>query len=102
MTTTHTDTTHARNLLAQLELGTKMRCGMRDFVAVPGGLQAKVGGRQNWVTVTVNELDLYDVEFVHMTRNYDRVVLLTLSGVHAADLNRLLCDAEGHGWKAVR
>ena len=101
MTTTRTDTTAAHNLLAQLELGTKMRCGMRDFVAVDGGLQAKVGGRQNWVTVTVNAHDLYDVEFVHMTRNFDRVVLLSLANVHAADLNRVLCDAEGHGWKAV-
>ena len=96
-------TTTATTALGQLTRQTVMQLGLHEFLTMPNGFQAKIGGRaKTYLIVTLNARDLYDVEIVRVARNYDRVAVLAFSDIYADTMNKLLQDAELRGFKAAR
>ena len=56
--------------------GNKFRVmtGARDMVSLENGIRMKIGRNKtnaNWMEITLNSLDLYDVTFAKMTRKFE-------------------------------
>ena len=63
----------AREILNQLG-GNKFRVmtGAKNFIDLKNGIRMKIGRNKtnaNWMEITLNSLDLYDVAFAKLTRS---------------------------------
>jgi hypothetical protein len=64
---TKTDTTVATEIYKQLGRKARYMLGGKNFTANPSALVFKIGKNcmnVNWIRITLNGLDLYDIEFI--------------------------------------
>jgi len=81
-----------QTIWSQIPVMTKMACGMRDaFVGEHGELTVKVGRAMTWIKISLNGLDLYDVEHIRVKRGtYENVILESASNVDCESLSEVV------------
>lgn len=89
----------AQTILAQLG-GNRflMMTGSKNLVATGEGLRmqlTKNSCKAKWLYITLNGSDLYDMEFVTVDKNLDRIVKKQHNDVYCDQLQELFTEATG-------
>ena len=82
----------ATAIRTQISMMTYMACGAREFVALNGGLQFKVGGRMRYVKVELTPADTYNVKLVRVTRNHDIKTVKEINDIYCDQLSEAVYD----------
>ena len=79
----------ANTIWKQINISTKMACGVRKPVGDGHTLRFQVGGNASrYVAVTLNSMDTYDVEYFRVKRtDYSKISLESSKGVYVDMLN---------------
>ena len=83
----------AKVIMGQLSTGTRMACGMRDFIASPdkcGTLICRVLNGRSSLKIELEASDTYTVKHVKMNRKYEQVVIEEMNDVYADSLNEVI------------
>lgn len=88
----------ANTILNQIGNRALTMIGAKNFGALENGVQFKIMRNSKsvqYITVTLNSLDLYDVEFTRVTRNLERIVIAKVDGIYSDMINQVIESKTG-------
>lgn len=86
-----TDATIAQTIMDQLSK-TVRECGLNTPVYTENSLRLRVGQRLRWITITLNALDLYDLELTTVSIKDGVTQLASHTDVWVESLNPTVMD----------
>jgi hypothetical protein len=72
--------------------------GSKNFAALESGLSMRLAKNQSkaqYLSIKLNSLDLYDVQFIKVSKNFDRTTIAEFHGLYAEDLQKTFTEVTG-------
>ena len=95
---TKTDMTIANTIRDQLGHRCLYMLGAKNLIGFADGLAFRIGQNANgvnWVRITLNSMDLYDLKFMWCRVGHDGIVKSAASDVYAEDLHAVIESGTG-------
>ena len=83
----------ANNIAKQLGNATFCLIGAKNLGSLENGLQFQIGRnpkKVQYITIKLNGLDLYDIEFTRITRDLERIVIAEENNIYADMMHSLI------------